>query len=206
MGECPPGKVRNEDTKRECCWPGQVFLSSAGKCVGTPTCPKDRTPTGDDCLCGQGKNVTRDSEGHCCYEGQAWSRQRHQCTGTPTSCPDNRRADKDDCVPRWSFSVLAWNSTGSWSVRSGKTYSEARDTAVAACNGYTKENNCTPFNAWLTDEAFGCFALARADGNKLFASRRPSPADARESVMKYCGEQGGANCELVDQTVCNQAQ
>jgi hypothetical protein len=36
---CADGKVSNEDTRGNCCWPGQAWSVTRSVCVGTPQCP-----------------------------------------------------------------------------------------------------------------------------------------------------------------------
>ncbi|HEY0478524.1 MAG TPA: serine/threonine-protein kinase [Kofleriaceae bacterium] len=49
---CPPGQDRRADTDGHCCWPAQAWSSSAGKCVGAPSCPEAMIARGDDCVAG----------------------------------------------------------------------------------------------------------------------------------------------------------
>ncbi len=47
---CPIGKERGPDSAGECCWPGQVWASASGRCVGIPrSCPEGREVSGETC-------------------------------------------------------------------------------------------------------------------------------------------------------------
>ncbi len=51
---CESGQIAS---RGNCCWPGQGWLSSKGRCVGTPTCPPGTTATGDACSSGGGYGI-----------------------------------------------------------------------------------------------------------------------------------------------------
>ena len=47
---CPPGRTITNDTLGHCCWPGQVYATSRGVCVGVPTsCPTGYQAKGESC-------------------------------------------------------------------------------------------------------------------------------------------------------------
>lgn len=46
---CPPGQVKNEDTRDHCCWPNQVWSGKRQACVGIPLCPAPLAVDGETC-------------------------------------------------------------------------------------------------------------------------------------------------------------
>ena len=99
---CAGGMERGPDTAGQCCWPGQAWLSSQGKCIGAPTsCPEQHQARGEACeliSCDAGKARSRDTAGRCCWPGQAWSTSQSRCIGTPASCPSGFTATGDSCA------------------------------------------------------------------------------------------------------------
>ena len=84
---CPPGKARGVDTAGQCCWPGQAWNGSA--CVGTPTCPTQFHPAGNDCVlaaCQEGM-IRESVHNQCCWPGQAWMVSSNKCIGDFTCSP-----------------------------------------------------------------------------------------------------------------------
>lgn len=96
---CPPGQVRTEDTRGNCCWPAQAWSSTRRECVGRPECPSGFAAAAHGCVaaCEPGQTITDDTRGHCCWPAQAWSNVRQACVGEP-QCPSGLRADGDRCV------------------------------------------------------------------------------------------------------------
>jgi hypothetical protein len=47
---CPAGKVITEDTRGQCCWPGQAWSSTRSVCVGVPQCPVGYAVGESDCI------------------------------------------------------------------------------------------------------------------------------------------------------------
>lgn len=61
--ECAVGKVRHQDARNHCCWPGQRW---AGECVGKPSsCPGDFVASGEFCACPAGKTLTSTTDASC---------------------------------------------------------------------------------------------------------------------------------------------
>lgn len=93
--ECEGGTVATQDTRGHCCWPGQYWVPSDGRCAGTPTCPADRVPKQDgDCGCPDGQTSSVDTDGHCCWPGQTWLPSRLACVGT-AACPRGYSSSPD---------------------------------------------------------------------------------------------------------------
>lgn len=100
LGTCPAGQVVNSDTKGNCCYDGQVWSSTQGRCVGEPmACPPGLQPSGETCVtrCPSGKVSNADTAGQCCWPGQAWSAGRGRCVGTPL-CPAGSAPSGENCV------------------------------------------------------------------------------------------------------------
>lgn len=49
---CADGRLMNEDTKGQCCWPDQVWSTMRRVCVGIPRCPYGMHPEGEQCVPG----------------------------------------------------------------------------------------------------------------------------------------------------------
>ena len=47
---CLPGQVASDDTDGHCCWPGQGWLKSTGRCIGKPRCPASTVASGEKCI------------------------------------------------------------------------------------------------------------------------------------------------------------
>jgi tRNA A-37 threonylcarbamoyl transferase component Bud32 len=47
---CPPGQLRSEDTRGQCCWPGQAWSTAKQRCIGTPACPPGTRRRGEQCV------------------------------------------------------------------------------------------------------------------------------------------------------------
>lgn len=97
---CQVGKVRNDDTAGQCCWPGQGWNGSA--CVGSPDCPDkhevDKSGTGCQASpCDEGKIRMLDGV-HCCWPGQAWVSSKQMCVGKPKHCPGDLVRSGESCV------------------------------------------------------------------------------------------------------------
>lgn len=52
--QCAGGRVASWATQGRCCWPGQSFSLSAGRCVGPPRCPSGTVAAGDECAAATG--------------------------------------------------------------------------------------------------------------------------------------------------------
>ncbi|AKF10540.1 hypothetical protein [Sandaracinus amylolyticus] len=48
--ECAEGRVSTPATLGRCCWPGQSFSESLGRCSGAPACPPPFVAEGDACV------------------------------------------------------------------------------------------------------------------------------------------------------------
>jgi serine/threonine-protein kinase len=47
---CPEGMARSDDTRGNCCWPGQAWSSASERCVGLPSCPDGMKRKGESCI------------------------------------------------------------------------------------------------------------------------------------------------------------
>lgn len=103
--DCPEGKEATEETRGNCCWPGQVWSRDRQRCVGTPEeCPPGKVvdDTGEDCApppCEEGK-VRMDDGVNCCWPGQVWSSGREKCVGVPEECPSGYEVVGENCERR----------------------------------------------------------------------------------------------------------
>lgn len=103
---CPPGRTITNDTLGHCCWPGQVYATSRGVCVGVPTsCPATFKVKGESCeqWCPEGQKITPDTHGVCCWPGQAFSLTRRACVGVPTECPGGATPSGETCAATPGF-------------------------------------------------------------------------------------------------------
>lgn len=94
---CPEGQI---ETRRHCCWPGQVWSSE--QCKGVPTsCPAELhpDPSAQTCSpspqCEPFKTLTSDRL-HCCWPGQDWD-PTLGCSGPPL-CPEGFLAVGGVCL------------------------------------------------------------------------------------------------------------
>jgi hypothetical protein len=76
-----------------CCWPGQGWETTAGRCVGQVAwCASDMVADparGMNCL-----RVCRDGRlemapGHCCWKGQVWDPSAERCAAAVWQCPND---------------------------------------------------------------------------------------------------------------------
>ncbi len=47
---CPPGQLRSDDTRGQCCWAGQAWSTPNKRCIGAPTCPPGTRASGEQCV------------------------------------------------------------------------------------------------------------------------------------------------------------
>lgn len=101
---CSGGKVR---LAGKCCWPGQDWWFSVGRCAGVPRCPRRLVHHKETCLqrCPKGKV---EIAGHCCWPGQDWGAGAKRCVGRPR-CPSEMdvSASGQDCSLRRAPSASA---------------------------------------------------------------------------------------------------
>ena len=109
---CPTGRVRHADTDGHCCFPGQVWSSDRGECLGD-RCPTAMVETDAGCACPEGMELASDEGIHCCWPGQEWSSRQSLCVGAPT-CPEGWIVHDDQC-----FRIEA---LGSWRTLTAGSY------------------------------------------------------------------------------------
>lgn len=93
-GECPDAMT---SVAGHCCWPGQDWGATTHQCVGTPRCPDNLTPVGNDCAANCDPGMVSVA-GHCCWPGQDWGVATSQCMGDPV-CPEGLVARDGQCYP-----------------------------------------------------------------------------------------------------------
>jgi len=95
--ECEPGLVATEDTMNRCCWPGQAWVPSRSRCVGSPRCRTGFVAQNDgNCGCAEGMVQNADTRGHCCWPGQYWLPSQNACAGD-ARCPRGFTASGAGC-------------------------------------------------------------------------------------------------------------
>jgi len=52
VADCPAGQAKSQDTAGNCCWPGQTWTKSSGKCEGEPQCRAGSMRRGQACVPG----------------------------------------------------------------------------------------------------------------------------------------------------------
>ncbi|MCK5804939.1 MAG: SUMF1/EgtB/PvdO family nonheme iron enzyme [Lentisphaeria bacterium] len=88
-----------EPVAGHCCWPGQDWGTSSGRCVGTPKCPKGFVRAGAlACRPGCRKKGRLLTGGRCCWPGQRWGAKVKHCVGKPARCPRGLEPNGVSCV------------------------------------------------------------------------------------------------------------
>jgi|GEM_PF-1113470 len=82
---CEPGKVKNADTQGRCCWPGQAWSTTKGKCVGEPECSPGFSRDGAGCVAAV-----------ACPAGATWNGKSCEAK---VSCPAGTSWSGTSCAP-----------------------------------------------------------------------------------------------------------
>ena len=94
------GDGRTTDAAGHCCWPGQVWGESSGRCRGKPQCPGGLVENNETCVAKCDDGMVRVEGGlHCCWPAQEWSSATHACVGE-ASCPSGFDPRGDGCARR----------------------------------------------------------------------------------------------------------
>ena len=136
---CPAGMEQSARTQFQCCWPGQSWDPSSGRCTGTISCSGGWARAGTRCIppagsCAAGRVASAQSAGQCCWPGQRWDAEAGACTGAPACEQVGWTRVRDQCIapnrscPAGQISSASTSNQCCWPGQSW-------DASAGACTG-----------------------------------------------------------------------